>query len=140
MVRSSFAYGAFMIAMFAVMTVFYLHFRPRCSDEIVSEQKSPDGQWVAAILEGRCGEDQPFFTHVNLRAVNDSIDRGYFSGRARSQGEVFLLEQDAHSANVTLHWITPKHLSIACTHCQLAFLREHMEQWGDVKVTYALGE
>jgi hypothetical protein len=139
MVRSSFAYGAFMIAMFAVMTVFYLHFRPRCSDETLSEQKSPDGRWAAAIMEGRCGEDQPFFTHVNLRAVNDSIGRGYFSGRA-SQGEVFLLEQDAHSANVTLHWITPKHLAIACTHCQLAFLQKHMDQWEDVKITYAIGE
>jgi hypothetical protein len=139
MVRGSFAYGGFMIAMFAVMTILYLHYRPRCSDQVVSDQKSPDGRWAGAVMEGRCGENQPFLTHVNLRPAAETIKLGYFSGRAED-GEVFLLEQDAQSADVALQWTSPNHLVISCSHCQLAYLRRRMEQWGSVSISYMLSE
>lgn len=137
MIRGSIAYGIFLIAMFAVLTVLYLHYRPRCSDQVIANQLSPDHRWVAAVLEARCGEDQPFLTHVNLRPMEDSIKLGYFSGRA-DEGEVFLLEQDAQSAGVALQWTAPNRLAISCAHCQLAFLRKRQENWGDVNIAYFL--
>jgi hypothetical protein len=139
MVRGSFAYGAFLIALFAAMTILYLHYRPRCSDQVVSDQKSPDGRWAAAVMEARCGEDQPFLTHVNLRPADESIKLGYFSGRA-DVGEVFLLEQDAQSADLTLNWTTANHLAISCAHCQMAFLHKRLEQWGSVSISYVFGQ
>jgi hypothetical protein len=135
MLRGSLAYGGFLAAMFVVLTILYLHYRPRCSDQVIANQRSPDGRWAAAVLEARCGEDQPFLTHVNLRPAANSIKLGYFSGRA-DEGEVFLLEQDAQSANISLSWTTPNHLIISCSHCQLAFLHKRLEHWGEVTISY----
>jgi hypothetical protein len=137
MVRSSFAYGGFLLALFVGMTVLYLHWRPRCSDQVIANQKSPGARWAAAVMEARCGEDQPFMTHVNLRPAPEPIKLGYFSGKA-GEGEVFLLEQDAQSAGVTLNWTAPNHLVISCSHCQPAFLRKRLEQWEEVRITYVI--
>lgn len=136
MVRGSFVYGAFLVALFALMTVVYLHLRPRCSDQVVSDQTSPDGRWAAAVMEARCGEDQPFVTHVNLRAATRSIKLGYFSGRA-DEGEVFLLEQDAQSASVAVNWTSANHLEISCTHCQMVLLRKKFDHWANIRITYS---
>jgi hypothetical protein len=135
MLRGSLAYGGFLVAMFAVLTIVYLHYRPRCSDQVIANQPGPDGRWAAAVMEARCGEDQPFLTHVNLRPGADSIRLGYFSGKA-DEGEVFLLEQDAQSANVALNWTASNRLVISCSHCQLAFLRKRLERWGEVTISY----
>jgi hypothetical protein len=137
MVRGSFAYGAALLTMFAILTVVYLHLRPRCSDQVVAESTSPDNHWTAAVMEARCGEESPFLTHVNLRPANESIKLGYFSGRA-DEGEVFLLEQDAQSASMKLEWTSPTHLAISCSHCQVAFLKKRQERWGNVEISYFL--
>jgi len=135
MIRGSFAYAAVLVLMFAVLTVFYLHLRPRCTDQVVSSSTSADGRWTASVMEARCGEDSPFLTHVNLRPAGTSIKLGYFSGQAED-GEVFLLEQDAQSANVNLNWTAPNRLAISCNHCQLIYLRKRQEHWQDVAISY----
>jgi len=136
MLKGSLAFAAVLIAMFAALTVVYLHLRPRCSDQVFSSAPSPDGKLTASVMEARCGQDLPFLTHVNLRPAGESIKLGYFSGKA-DDGEIFLLEQDAQSAAVSLQWMAPNHLAISCTHCQLAFLRKRLERWGDVVITYS---
>lgn len=135
MLRGSFAYGTALLIMFAILTVIYLHLRPRCSDQVVAESTSPDKRWTAAVMEARCGEDSPFLTHVNLRPAGDSIKLGYFSGKADT-GEVFLLEQDAQSASMQLEWTSPNHLAISCNHCQIAFLKKRLERWENVEISY----
>lgn len=135
MVRGSLFYGGALLLMFAALTLVYLHLRPRCSDQVVSEATSPDGRWAAAVMEARCGEESPFLTHVNLRPANDPIKSGFFSGR-NDAGEVFLLEQDAQSAAMELKWIDSTHLAISCNHCQVAFLRKRQEHWGSVTISY----
>src|SRR5579863_5876815 len=137
MIRGSLAYGGFLIILFAALTVLYLHYKPRCSDQVIADEVSPDHRWAAAVMEARCGEDQPFFTHVNLRPAEGPIRLGYFSGKD-DEGEVFLLEQDAQSANMALQWTAPNRLAVSCSHCQLTFLRKRMERWGDVTITYAV--
>src|ERR1051326_6766801 len=37
MIQGSFVYGGVMLLMFAVLTVIYLHTRPRCTDRVVAE-------------------------------------------------------------------------------------------------------
>jgi hypothetical protein len=135
MLRGSLFYGIALFLLFAVLTVFYLHLRPRCSDQVIAESNSPDSRWAAAVMEARCGEESPFLTHVNLRPAGDSIKLGYFSGKTE-EGEVFLLEQDAQSASVQLQWTDSNHLAISCSHCQIAFLKKRQEHWGNVTISY----
>ena len=115
MVYGSFVYGGMMVVMFAVLTVVYLHTRPRCSDRVMAESTDPAGQWTATAMERRCGAEAPFFTHVNLRPAGKDLTTGFFSGSA-TEGEVFVLEQDAAGAGITLHWTSPT----AAEHCMPA--------------------
>ena len=135
MVFGSFVYGGAMLVMFAVLTVVYLHTRPRCSDRVVAQSTDPGKAWTATVMERRCGEDTPFFTHVNLRPAAQDVKRGFFSGSA-AEGQVFLIEQDAVGAGVTLDWATPTTLRIQCPHCSAAQLLQHDERWNNVLIQY----
>jgi hypothetical protein len=137
MVYGSFVYGGMMLVMFAVLTVVYLHTRPRCSDRVVAESTDQAGQWTATVMERRCGAEAPFFTHVNLRPAGKDLNAGFFSGSA-TEGDIFVLEQDAAGAGITLHWASPMALSITCPHCSPSLLRKHDEHWGSVTINYDL--
>lgn len=137
MVIGSFVYGGVMLSMFAVLTVVYLHTRPRCSDRVVSEFTDPAKRWTASVMERRCGNEAPFFTHVNLRPAGEDLDTGYFSGSA-TEGEIFLIEQDAAGSAITLSWTSAATLNIRCPHCGAALVRKHDERWGSVTINYDL--
>lgn len=137
MIVGSFVYGGVILVMFAVLTVVYLHTRPRCSDRVVAESTDPGKHWTATVMERRCGNEAPFFTHVNLRPAGNDLNTGFFSGAAK-EGEVFLIEQDAASSGVTLNWTSPATLSVQCLHCGAALVRNHAEHWGDVSIHYDL--
>jgi len=137
MVLGSFVYGGMMLLMFAVLTVIYLHTRPRCSDRVVAESTDPGKRWTATVMERRCGNESPFFTHVNLRPAGTDLNTGFFSGSA-TEGEVFLIEQDAAGSGITLNWNSPSALSIHCPHCSAALVREHDERWGSVVINFDL--
>jgi len=137
MVLGSFVYGGMMLLMFAVLTVVYLHTRPRCSDRVVAESTDPGKHWTATVMERRCGNEAPFFTHVNLRPAGTDLKTGFFSGSA-TEGEVFVAEQDAAGAGITLHWASPTALSITCPRCSPSLLRKHDEHWGSVTIHYDL--
>lgn len=137
MVYGSFVYGGIMLLMFAVLTIVYLHTRPRCADRVVAESTDPAGQSTATVMERRCGAEAPFFTHVNLRPAEDELSRGFFSGSA-TEGEIFVLEQDAIGAGITLHWTSPMALSIACPRCNPGLVSKHDGRWGNVTISYDL--
>ena len=120
MVYGSFVYGGMLLVMFAVLTVVYLHTRPRCSDRVVAESTDQSGQWTATLMERRCGAEAPFFTHVNLRPASKDLTTGFFSGSA-TEGEVFVLEQDAAGAGITVHWTSPAKLRHFLPALQLRF-------------------
>lgn len=137
MIFGSFVYGGVMLVMFAVLTVVYLHMRPKCSDLLVAESTDPARQWTAAVMERRCGAEAPFMTHVNLRPASAHLKKGYFSGSA-SDGEIFLVEQDAADAAIALRWTGPATLSIECSRCKAELLRKHDEHWRSLTVQYRL--
>lgn len=137
MVYGSFVYGGMMLVMFAVLTIVYLHTRPRCADRVVVESTDPAGQSTATVMERRCGSEAPFFTHVNLRLAEKELSRGFFSGSA-TEGEIFVLEQDAGGAGITLHWTSPVALSITCPQCNPGLVRKHEERWGNIVIEYDL--
>jgi len=135
MIYGSFVYGGMMLLMFAVLTVVYLHTRPRCSDRVIGETSSPDGKWMAAIMERRCGTEAPFLTHVNLRPAGEDVKRGFFSGKA-DNGEFFLIEQDATGSGTTLTWTTPDTLTVRCPRCSASLVHQRDDRWGEVTVHY----
>jgi len=137
MIQGSVAFACVLLVMFAVLTVVYLHTRPRCSDTISAEAASPNKQWTAALLERRCGEDTPFFTHVNLRPTGEELQRGFFSGAANA-GEVFEMEQDVASTGLNLRWSAPDTLVIECRRCEASLLRKHDKEWNAVTINYEL--
>src|SRR5579884_153407 len=123
MIQGSLAFASVLLVMFAVLTAVYLHTRPRCSDRVVAEAASPNKKWTAALLERRCGEDTPFYAHVNLRGAGEELQRGYFSG-AVDGGKIFEIEQDAAGAGVSLRWGAPGMLVIECRRCEAALLKK----------------
>ena len=147
MVFGSFVYGGVMLVMFAVLTVVYLHMRPRCSDRVVAEATDPGKQWTATVMERRCGAEAPFFTHVNLRPAAKDLNTGFFSGAA-SEGEIFLVEQDAAGAGIALSWSATDTLKIQCSRCRPAlvqkpwvqkpWVQKRDERWGNVVINYDL--
>jgi hypothetical protein len=135
MIYGSFVYGSMLLVMFAVLTIVYLHTRPRCSDRVVAESTDQSRQWTASVMERRCGAEAPFFTHVNLRPAGKDLQTGFFSGSA-TDGEVFLVEQDAAGAGITLYWTSPAALIISCPRCSPSLMRKHDERWGNVTIGY----
>jgi hypothetical protein len=135
MVYGSFVYGGMLLVMFAVLTVVYLHTRPRCSDRVVAESVDQSAQWTATLMERRCGAEAPFFTHVNLRPAGKDLSTGFFSGSA-TEGEVFVLEQDAAGAGISLQWKSPVALTVTCPGCSPSLVSKHDEHWGNVSIEY----
>jgi hypothetical protein len=135
--RAGLAYAALLAAMAAVLTVAYIHERPRCGDRIVGESSSPDRRWIAAVIERRCGEDSPFITQINLRSGETKLVRGFFSGQA-TQDNVFMIEQDAAGAGFTLQWTGPEQLTVCCRHCDRNYVRRQDPQQGTLMIRYDL--
>ena len=134
--RAGFGFAALMLTLFAVMTVFYVHEWPRCPDRVVAESESPSKNWVAAVLERRCGSEAPFITRVNLRNAGP-LRRGFLSGQAQ-QGTVFIVEQDAAGAGITAVWSAPGVVTVRCPNCNTALIHQRDQQWGAVKIRYEL--
>src|ERR1051326_6055028 len=136
--QGAFVYGGVLLAMFGVLTVIYLHSRPRCADRLLGQADSPGARWSATLVERRCGEDAPFFTHVNLRPAGEPVNRGFFSGVA-GEGEVFAVEQDAAGAGVSLQWIDSDTLLIQCQQCSAELARKKEQRWNRVLIRYDAG-
>jgi hypothetical protein len=137
MIRNTLLYALGMLLLFAAMTAVFFHIKPECPDRTIGAFQSPGGNWVAEILQRRCGEDAPFITHVNLRPAATRLERGFFTGQAK-QGDIFLVEQDAAGAGLKLTWTAHDQLTITCPHCNPAYTRRADPQWGTVTIHYEL--
>jgi hypothetical protein len=137
MILAGLAFGGVMVLMAGAASVLYLHFHPRCTDQVLSESTSPEGQWTAALMERRCGEESPFFYHVNLRPAAEPIRLAYFSGRA-DEGEIFRIEEYGGDTEPILKWSAPRQLTITCPRCGSAQVQKREEHWGPITVGYRL--
>ena len=134
--RAGVGFGALMLCLLSGLTVVYVHERPTCPDRLVGETDSPTHQWTAAILERRCGAEAPFVTRVNLRPAGP-LQRGFFSGQA-AEGTIFVIEQDAAGAGISLFWSANDELTVRCTHCSASFVRQREPGWRSVRLRYEL--
>lgn len=135
MVLSAFAFAGAMLLMAGALSVVYFHAHPRCSEQVLSELRSPDQRSAAAVMQRRCGEDQPFLVHVNLRPAGGPLTLGYFSGEA-AEGEVFVSEQDNLDVAPALRWDSPEQLTILCPGYGL--VRKRDQSWEGIRVRYEI--
>ena len=134
--RASVAFGVSLLVLVGGLKIFSMHEWPTCPDNVISETPSPGKQFVAAILQRRCGTDAPFFSRVNLRP-SGPLYRGFLSWQVK-QGTVFVVEQDAADAGVSLLWSDRNVLTIRCAHCVPALVHQRDQQWGPVTIRYEL--
>src|SRR5215467_3707711 len=123
MIFGAMAFGSAMALMAGALWVVYVHAHPRCSDRVLAQTDSPDGKWIVALMERRCGEDAPFLLHVNLRPASEALRWGFFSGRAE-EGEVFVVEEETQRVRPALEWTAPDKLTIQCSGCRAALVRK----------------
>ena len=124
----------FLLLLFASLTFVYVHQRPSCPDRVLGQTDSPDRKWTAAILERRCGTDAPFVTRVNIRSAGP-LQLGFFSGQA-SEGNVFVIEQDAASLSIRLEWMEDDQLRVICPRCSSRYIQQEAASLGPVQISY----
>jgi len=129
-------FAAILLLLVGVLKLFSAHEWPTCPDRVIGEASSPNKIWTAAILQRHCGGDAPFVTLVNLRPAGP-LRRGFYSAQA-TQGTVFVVEQDAAGAGISLAWSAQNVLTVRCPHCGPDFVRQREQQWGDVTVHYQM--
>lgn len=135
MLRSTLAFAVALVIIFAAMSITYLHLRPLCPDHVLAQAENSSHQYTATVLQRRCQGDLPFVTQVNLRRSSDALPRGFLSGQV-NQNNVFIVEQDAAGAGLSLGWTAPDELTIRCPQCVRAFIRSRQTQWGPVRILY----
>jgi hypothetical protein len=79
-----------------------MHFDPSCGEEIKEEQRSPDGRYVAVLMERNCGATTRYVEHINIRPANRSFSTSFFAGTT-TEGEIFTLE-DRNGGPVQFEW------------------------------------
>ena len=137
MILGSVTFGIIMACMAAALSVVYFHARPRCSEQVLAEAPGPNGQWTAGAFQRRCGEDSPFYVHVNVRPAAAPIRLGYFSGQV-TEGEVFVAEQDAPYVVPDLAWTGPSALTIRCPGCRASDVQKRDDHIGAITIRYEL--
>jgi hypothetical protein len=135
MVAGALVFGSVMVLMAAALSVFYIHFYPRCLEQVMAQAASPDQQWIAAAMERRCGTESPFLLHLNLRRAGQPISLGYFSGSA-SDGEVLVVEEETAGVVPELEWTSPRELTIRCSRCSSSFAQKMEERLGPILIRY----
>ncbi len=134
--RSGIGFAISLLLLVGGLKLFSMHVWPTCPDSILSESASPGHRFVAAVLQRRCGADAPFFTLVNLRR-NGPLNRGFLSAQVK-QGTIFIIEQEAAGAGISVIWSGQSALIIRCPHCDPALVHQHDQQWGPLTIQYQL--
>jgi hypothetical protein len=102
----SIAIGAVVLAVVGVSLL--LHFDPLCGEELVMEKPSPDGRYVAALMNRNCGATTPYAAHINLRLANSQFHAKFFDGTI-TEGEVWV---SSKYSGTRFCWSSPNRLEI----------------------------
>jgi hypothetical protein len=139
MLFGAFGFAGVMLLMAGMLSVVYFHAHPRCNEQVFSSLRSPDQRWEAVVMQRRCGDEEPFLVHVNLRPGGGPLRLGYFSGKA-DEGEVFLTEQDDMDVVPELRWDSPEQLTIVCPGCRRSLVQTREHRWGAITMRYEMAE
>lgn len=102
-----------------------------CSEEIKKESVSPDGKYVAVLLEQNCGATTSYGTHINIRSASGRF-RAKEDG-AIKEGQVFNFRGQP---SITITWVTNTILWIDCKDCQAYNIFQHDFKWQGIDIVY----
>ena len=122
---------AFAIIAVSIAIIGFLHFDPMCGEDVIQQQPSPDGRYVAVLMERNCGATTRYVEHINLRRANHEFWRDFIGGTI-STGEVFTME-NRNGGQVRFEW-AGKDLNIEYPSNERAFLNS--ASWKDVHINY----
>jgi len=111
--------------------VLFVHFLPLCEEEVVSEQTSPDGKYVAVLMTRNCGATTGFVDHVNLKLVGSKLTQNFLTGTIKTD-EVFAAEKKM-AAGVGFRWVGPRILEID----DVPQDGRRQQSWRDVMIQFA---
>ena len=94
-----------------------------CADNVKSQSVSPDGRYIARLVERDCGATTDYSTVVDLRLSSESLDS--------HQDNWILTMPGRHS--ITLTWQGNTELMIMLPQSRTVVQKT---AWGDVEVTY----
>ena len=77
------------VTVLAIAGAGFLHFDPLCGERTIVEKMSPDGKYVAVLMERSCGATTPYVRHINLHRRSSKLRSGFFDGTVKD-GEVFV--------------------------------------------------
>ena len=109
-----------------------MHFDPPCGEEVVKEQHSPDGRYVALLMERNCGATTRYADHINIRPATKRFSTNFFAGTI-TEGEVFTLENRNGGGPVQLEW-AGRTLKIHYPANEGVFKKQ--PTWNDVDIAY----
>ncbi len=119
-----------MIAALGTGISLFLDIDPLCGEELVSEQTSPDGRHVAALMIRNCGAMTDYVSHANVRPSSSAFHRGFFDGTIKD-GEILTLEGDKRVPHC---WLAAKRLNLAYPEARPS--SQNRDARRDVDVTY----
>ncbi len=109
----------------------FLHFDPLCGEDLMSEQTSPDGRYVAAWMIRNCGATTSYVNHVNLRLASSPFHSDFFNGTI-SDGEVLTLAK--YTSRVHYCWIGARRFNIEFPDSDPGL--KNLSSWREVEITY----
>jgi hypothetical protein len=109
-----------------------MHFDPSCGEEIKGEQRSPDGRYVAVLMERNCGATTRYVEHINLRRTDRKFSSGFLDGTIKD-GEIFTLETRDDGGSVEFEWVG-RVLTIHYPADEGVFKKQ--TTWKDVEIAY----
>ena len=121
----------FAIFAVSIAIVGILHFDPLCSEEVLEQQPSPDGRYVAVLMERNCGATTRYVEHINLRLANHNFWPDFLGGTI-SKGEVFTMES-RNGGQVRFEWAA-KSLNIEYPGYERVF--QNKTSWEGVQINY----
>lgn len=107
-----------------------LHVYPLCNEDVVFEQTSPDGRYVAATMIRNCGATTQYVSHINVREAREKFRRGFFDGTVKD-GEIITV---ATARVMRFCWLPPKRLNIAYLEPERRLAKR--VEWRDLEITY----
>lgn len=106
-----------------------------CSEKKLAEERSPEGNYVAAVYERNCGATTDYVYHVNVRSWWSWFSTDY--GGVTEDGQVFVTGK----GKVNVVWKDEKTLLVECRDCPVDYEPKGWQRsWKDVSILYQPGQ
>jgi hypothetical protein len=112
------------VAMVATAVFWESVWEPMCGEEILSEQKSPNGALVVSLFRRNCGATTDYATGLSIRPVGTDFDPS-------ARDEVLLIDGDVPLA---ASWTGVDKLAVVVPKDADIFRRE--QDWNNVTISY----